>query len=319
MHCREVEEYLEQLDELEEGSLAELPAPVREHCSSCRECASLLGFYRAAAGRFTELEEMEPPAVLRKRVGNALAASRSPLGRLWRFVSRLSLPRLGIPAPVTVAALCVVLIVCGFRMIRRHGGIETGTAVADKKDGHLGKGFRILDGVLSRDGVMLAEGRRCSFERGKYKALRATTLICDNGNRLRLDGGSEFFVRDRSLETDKAIFLDKGRIWLDVRSGRGSLGILTPNAWVVVWGTVFQVAYDPAAGSTTVAVTEGCVKVVEADGGLSYLKAGQSLQVRGGEHDGVRAPVLTTLEGEGAGEPAVSSEDTSLVPEDSSR
>ena len=136
--------------------------------------------------------------------------------------------------------------------------------------------------VAENTSQVLAAGQRVEGSAGgELATLSASRARLQSGN-VAIEAGAETQLRVPAAAVDNArrISLEHGEIRVSVekQAGAAEVWVVTPNARVVVHGTVFSVAVDPMrirSERTCVRVEEGLV-AVHHDGDVTQLAVGTS-------------------------------------------
>jgi len=184
--------------------------------------------------RSVEVEDLGPARLEleRRRLMARLAASRAPLSRRGRLALSLGLAG----AAVVVAAAALLVLVPGIggsadSLVTLSGvwRLEPGDAISR------GLPVRVEDGGRAR--LVLPGGTSIEASSGTRM-----TLTAEDGSAIRLDGGHAVIA-------------------VAPRAGSGMFRAVTPDAEILVHGTVFSVTVDPGR-DTTVRLHEGEIRLV---------------------------------------------------------
>jgi hypothetical protein len=165
--------------------------------------------------------------------------------------------------------------------------------------------------VLTQDGARrVLSGRERSLHDGDavQTAAGAQARLATSKASVNISESTELRV-SRPSRAEERISLRRGRVDVAVDKTvetKRAVVVETPDAEVVVRGTVFDVRVDPASGSTTthVHVTRGSVWVLSQGVQVALLSAGQSWSSAGGVAGVTPAPVPITTAPVPAIEPA---------------
>jgi hypothetical protein len=279
---------------------------VRKHLTSCSACRNEAELIKGVIERLQELEPLVVPVDMAKRVTESLrvqSRANRPQLTIFEQLTAFLAPRRG----VLVVAGCACLLLLAILPIVR-GPSTRGVLVA-----------RLEHPVRDQLGGLQLSAGEVDFQRMENGAASSSGQVLKVGTRfvvaagntalLNFQDGSSVVAGDQAVVhvAKDAMRLERGRLDLTMSPNGLGFAVTTPQAEVVVCGTVYSVHVDEEG--THVRVKRGKVSVAST-------RTGEEVLLRAGENARVDTKGILTRTTVRSASQAGQSEDTRLGADD---
>jgi len=296
------------LSDFAEGELEHKQARVVErHLKSCARCRAEAVLVAGIVGKLNELEPYPIPVDIARRVVVSLRAQKKQTfvrPGLWERIAASLAPQRGL---VAVASLACVLLLVLVPLIQNPSSAPSMAQLERPVQGRLG-------GLLLSAGNVQIDDITHSSDGLTQEMLKIGTRIAlcpDSTALLNFQDGSSVIAGDGAIVRvgQDGLDLEFGRLELSMTPNGIGFTVRTPQAEVVVRGTVYSVHVGDEG--TQVRVKRGKVSVESSS-------TGEQVLLRGGEQVSIDDKGILTRSSSTAAQEAGQSEDTRLGASDDS-